>query len=434
MKHFLLSLTLLLTSAVQGEVVPSVHLEKTAAQEWFVTYKYSAGMTQLGFTRNPNKARIARWQSLDPQIEIVYSNGKEYIKRKDNKLFKKVTFALTPHYTSLPKDYAPFSRFSDGGVLVHDGRFQVCIDECRTDKSYIWDYHIKIPARDLLLVHGEVKRNSHSWQVEGNGTLIYVGERKPKISNSMLALIDPQLPKKLLNALNESLPQFMSFFATKLGELPKPPHLFASFEKVAGQSNYQQGGTLPGQVFVHWVAPNLDKYIADPEAILNLNWFFAHEAAHVYQKGGHNLFNNESAWIHEGGAELLAYFAMKNLVPDSKVYLSKKIGQFISKCRSDVAKNSLKNASEQGVFKAHYNCGFLLHLATKNLLDKKNPDLYYKLWNRYRESVLAGKAPGQETFLALIKEETSSAHHQLLINFIDETAKYLPDVVKLAKK
>ena len=41
-----------------------------------------------------------------------------------------VKFTLTPTYRHLSKDYAPFSPFSDGGLLFHSGRFFACADEC----------------------------------------------------------------------------------------------------------------------------------------------------------------------------------------------------------------------------------------------------------------------------------------------------------------
>ncbi|NRA68907.1 MAG: hypothetical protein HRU19_30770 [Pseudobacteriovorax sp.] len=412
-----------------GTNIPRVFLEKNKNQEWFVSFEMTQETKQLGFMRNPDGSRVKRWTSLDPNIELIYRDGKEYILSKDRKPFTSVKFRLTPTYIALPKEYAPFSRYSDGGILFHDARFQVCPLECKVDHKYLWNFRLQIPPNDLAVVHGKLRKKAIAWQVKDDGSLIYVGKRSPRRSNAMLSIIDPELPKPLLDALNNELPKYMAYFAETMGVLDTPPSLFASFEKIKSNSRNQQGGVLPGQIFMHWTGPNLDKVVADENAILGLKWFFAHEAAHVYQSPSVSLYDNQHAWIHEGGAELLAYLALQEVTPSAKNYAKKRYSVFVSKCRAKAELVDLKDATKKGQFKAHYDCGFLIHYALKASLDRRGGS-YYDLWAKYRKAVERGKEPGRETFLEIVARETSKGFRKKIDDMINNTAEALPRLLQ----
>ena len=71
--------------------------------------------------RNPDDSRTNRWTPVDDDFKVIVENDEEFIVRIDGDEFTEVTLMLTPTYRHLPKDYGPFSPFSDGGTLFHSG-------------------------------------------------------------------------------------------------------------------------------------------------------------------------------------------------------------------------------------------------------------------------------------------------------------------------
>src|SRR5690554_5473593 len=97
---------------------------------WTVTYSLSEPTERLMFVRSPDRSRAERWQPLDNNIAIQWHDDNEVVTSLNGEPFNEVSFALDATYVPLPKDYAPFSPFSNGGMLVHTGRFFACADTC----------------------------------------------------------------------------------------------------------------------------------------------------------------------------------------------------------------------------------------------------------------------------------------------------------------
>jgi len=94
--------------------------------QWFVEYTSHVPIKSVQFPFSPDNSRLTRWQLLDEQFTFLSSGSADTVTRKDSSSFKKVKFKLTPTYIHLPKAYAPFSPFSDGGLLIHTARFFAC--------------------------------------------------------------------------------------------------------------------------------------------------------------------------------------------------------------------------------------------------------------------------------------------------------------------
>ncbi len=115
---------------------PHVLITKTSQGDWSVTYSTDMPVNKIVFMRNPDTSRTSRWSPLDKEMMLaVDEKGAEYIARKDGNAFDQVSLSLTPSYTHLTKDYAPFSPFSDGGHLSHSGRYFACVNTCENVKN-----------------------------------------------------------------------------------------------------------------------------------------------------------------------------------------------------------------------------------------------------------------------------------------------------------
>src|SRR5690554_2548838 len=217
---------------------------------WTVTYTLNEPAERLMFVRSPNQSRAERWRPLDDDLMIVWRDDNEVVVSKSGDKFTEASFVLDATYTPLPKDYAPFSPFSDGGMLVHTGRFYACVESC-TNHHHEWPMAVNITTSDYLLIDGMRFLDFHEWLDRDSGRAIYIGQQPPEHFAALVAVIDPALPQSLQYELVTELPMIMSYFTQHLGVLKQTPTLFASYSEFDGAYYGQQGGVLPNQVFMH---------------------------------------------------------------------------------------------------------------------------------------------------------------------------------------
>ena len=375
-----------------------ISLIKSANSEWRVSYQLPKAVKQLVFLRSPNDARVKRWISESPNLELVFEDNYEVVRHQFGESFTVATFKLTPNYVHLPKDYAPFMQFSNGGIAIYTGRYFVCLETCETDTNK-WSFNLTAADTDTIISNGNLSVGSASWVDKDSGQNVYVGAQKPLESSHFFGIIDPILPKEIVKPLNKSLPELMDFFAEKLGLVDDKPLVFASFEKKDKTVKPgSQGGTLPNQVFMFWYGGDIKERATQNNFLEGLLWFFGHEAAHFYQKGN---FDNKHAWIHEGSAELMAYLALNEIMPKTRDYTEKKLNFADAMCKKKREKISLDKASETGEFKMHYNCGLVLLKQLHEDILSKHPDSdgIYLIWRNYLSAISNGEIANDKSFL-----------------------------------
>ncbi|QPG05830.1 hypothetical protein IT774_00670 [Salinimonas marina] len=407
-----LLLYLSFSAGATKESLVDISIVKSNEGIWTVTYKTGKPASRLSFNRNPDASRIPRWRPINPDFEIVLLENKEYLVKKDGSEFEQVSLQLTPTYKHLAKDYAPFSPYSDGGVLIYTGRLFACIDVCDT-KVNQWLFSMQIPEGEHMLVRGEVLTGTASWIDGDDGMNIYVGTQQPVETQNVVAIIDRGLPEKIQSSLNSDIPKLMNYFEQRLGKLEGvKPTLFASYANIDGHSS--QGGTLSDQIFMHWNLAKLDKKVKDNTFLNNTLWFFAHEVAHLYQRGSkeNSYGKSHEAWLHEGHAEWLAALVLLELYPDKQAYVTTKVDRFKAECGKGLIDFPLAQAAAKGRFDLYYSCGFLIHQAIDQQLREKGEKNIYSLWLEFRNQAEKGNKKdgqkGSELFLFLTKKWTSS--------------------------
>jgi hypothetical protein len=244
-----------------------------------------------------------------------------------------------------------------------------------------------------------------------------VGKAQPLASSHFVAVIDPGLPPQVKAALYRLLPPMLDFFAARLGPLPFKPMLFASLDpkppKDSGFSS--QGGSLPGQIFIHlygekWAANAADKL----EDVLP--WFFAHEAGHLFQStgSGADAYPIHQSWIHEGGADAFAALSIVKLGGVSHSYVQQRyVQQRIESARAEcavglqaLAGKPLDASAQAGAFRNYYTCGLVMQLAIDADVKRTSHgarDLF-DVWALFLARVRAGAPCNQDTFLSAASE------------------------------
>jgi len=358
-----------------------------------VEYRSAHPTEAIALSRNPDSIRKERWHFTSPDFEISQFDDTDMIHRSDGAHFSSVEILVPATYVPLPKDYAPFSPFSDGGFLVHSGRFHACPSTFAgggEDCAGPWLMQIHAPPNGHLLLNGKRHDDLVQWSDSGDGTKVYVGQAVPRQSVDFIGIVDPELPSTISGTMAASLPELMSYYGQRLPELARRPMLFVSYDRDYEKGHGRQGGTLPNQVFMHFYGPTWEQTDTDGVTLMDTVWFFAHEAGHIYQQGKSG--NRESSWIHEGAAEAFAYLALKDLDIASESYLDSRRQQALDGCRTGLEQGSLATAAERGRFSDYYHCGLIIFLA----IDKKiraNSDSQQDLFDFWAATISVSGVP-----------------------------------------
>ncbi|MDM7955171.1 hypothetical protein [Blastomonas sp.] len=327
-------------------------------------YRLARPARALHFAPQLDGYRAMDWQPETAGFRWVREEDGERIERTDGKPFADLAFNIPVQYRSLEKSYAPFSPFSDGGLLLYSGHFQTCPSlPCKGTEPLA----ISIAAPGATIgVGGKRTANSATFISREEGTNVYIGTAEPVTTSGFLAIVDPELQPALRDHLLQSLPQSMRELAAIYGQLAITPELYVSLDPQppSGTSLSSQGGTLPGQVFIHLYGDGWRKPIV-PGDVLWLDWFFAHEAAHFFQRAGTNdvIGPDSEAWTHEGGADAMAALVMRGRSDTERAYVIRRIAEARKVCAAGLSQVPLNMATRAGKFDLHYQCGMLIALA-----------------------------------------------------------------------
>jgi hypothetical protein len=390
---------------------PSVSLSEVTAGQWQVVIRSPRPTAALRFDRNPDDSRARRWQ-VERGFELVHEGGVDFLRRKDHGAFQSVSLTVPARYVPLPKEYAPFSPYSDGGTLIYSGQFHVREATSGSPSADRWSFTVTPPPGAHLVVEGGLQESGFTFTDVGDGTNIYVGKTQPLASSHFVAVIDGGLSAEVIAALYRLLPPMMDFFTGRLGQLPSKPMLFASLDPdpPKGSGLSMQGGGLPSQFFVHFYGEKWAQ-AATEELLDVLPWMFAHEAGHLFQfldstAGG---YPKEQSWIHEGGAEAFAALTVVEFGGLSREHVEKRIEGAITECAAGLEAlggKPLNSSAEARAFGNYYRCGLVMQLAIDAETQRASGgarDLF-DVWARFLSRVRAGEPFNQDTFLDTASE------------------------------
>lgn len=363
-------------------------------------YRLSKSAAGLHFARELGGYRKEAWRPADSAFQWTREGNGERIERHDGRPFNRVTLTIPVDYRALPKSYAPFSPFSEGSTLIHSGQFHACIGvPCEGTDAL----PISIEAKSKTVgLEGRRTRNRDRFVSRGEGTSVFVGTLEPIEADGFVAIIDPGLPAGTREHLDRSLPQSIQFFDAIYGSLSFKPDLYVSIDESPEAAGHvsSQGGTLPNQIFMHFDGENAGERLTSGEPYW-LDWFFAHEAAHLFQqdKIGKLAGDDQTAWLHEGGADAMAALAMVGRGEADRSYVQKREREAEAACAGGLAKSPLNRATADGNFDVHYKCGLLIWLALDQDLRRAGRDGLNDLNRVFFSRVKGGQPWTEKVFL-----------------------------------
>ena len=385
--------------------------------QWEVRYALPKPVAALRFVRADRQGnRAASWTPVDAALTIKLEGDEEVVRRSDRKPFDRASFRMAPRYVTLDKDYAPFAPFGDGGLLLHTGRFHVCAEACAGGETY--RLSLQPPHGMHAIAHGQVV-SKVQFQDGNDGTYLYVGRAVPVTTKDVVAVIDPTYPADTRARLDSLLPKLMAFYSGEFGVLEARPMLYASNDEAHPGGGYgYQGGTLPGQVFVHRYGRNAA--FGTPEFLAQQDWFFAHEAAHLYQQYP-ALADQGDSWIHEGGADALAAVALQALAVIDEAAVQARVQASADTCAQGLEKHALKRAQDEGASDLFYSCGFVLQMAVDAAARRASEGKcgLACVWRDFQARVRAGEAWTSDTFVAAAAARTDERTTRFLRAVLD---------------
>lgn len=375
-----------------------------ANEQVLVTYNFAAPAKALHFAQQLGGYRQEDWHPTRSGFRWVTEGSGERIERTDGGSFDQVTVRIPLRYRALLKSYAPFSPFSEGSTLIHTGQFHACLHApCKgTDSLPIT---IAAPG-ETIGVQGRRVADRVSFVSSDEGTNVFVGTLSPVAADGFVAIIDPGLPGDLRQHLTRSLPRAINSFAEIYGSLSFRPELYVSIDARAHDGKQSmQGGTLPGQIFMHFDGDMARERFAEGSPFW-LDWFFAHEAAHLFQqdKIGKLAGDDEAAWIHEGGADAMAALELAKRGDKEQAYIEQRVHEAETACVSGLEHIPLGRASATSNFDLHYQCGLLIWLALDGELRRADQNGLNALNKVFFSRVRAGEPWDIKTFLSSAQE------------------------------
>ncbi|RIJ32456.1 hypothetical protein [Henriciella mobilis] len=367
-----------------------VRLSPEESGNWRVEYTFAEPQSVLALVRSTGDYRELTWSVTSDNARFGRVAGIDVIALDEPA--RTVSFSIIPLTSTLVGEYTPFVTFADGSVAVHDGQFSVApLDSLEAVEALEGDTsNIGVPALSMdvvlssdtpIIVDGEVHQGKVRHRVDGDGTYIYLGNSEIEEFDSFTAVIDKRLPAWLRDRFDSDLEAIFSAYEQLWGfDLEHKATVMLAYKGATADGFSVTGGALDQLLMMEMGGTALNA--PDDDVLSYVHWFFAHEAAHLFQiDRGVGFASGAQSWIHEGAANTMAYSLIASMMEQdgAKRFLAGVYGRAFDECVTTLEAGPLATAAEREAFSAHYSCGDFIALATDGFLKQRN---LYGFWNR----------------------------------------------------
>lgn len=371
---------------------------------WKVEYVLPEFVDELVFVRHETLYRAASWRIASGNVELRVEGEYEVLRSDNAEPFDRFSIIAPSSFESLQRDYSQNHLFSDGSSLLFTGHFVVADSNLNP-----LNYSLRlVPSEsERIVVRGNQVEGGVAIDSAGeDGLFAYFGTLPPVEGRNFIAVLDPALPDWLVTFLSEFLPELLDYYAENLGDaLVARPSIYFNYTDTDSEDAQFAGSALLDGTYQlsasgrAWFNPNSGLHAVIPALI-------AHESAHLWN--GHVIATSGAqggSWMHEGGADTLAWRALRELGYLSTDEFSEKVGQAYRHCAEGLAGrplHSLTTASQQGL---QYSCGAVIGRATELALHQSGSDLF-AFWRRLIERAIAAEVFSEQEYLDLLHEMT----------------------------
>lgn len=349
----------------------SFTLERSGGDEWRARYCLERPVEAVKFERPVDDLRETHWKATDKEFSLHAEDGTAVLTRTDGEPFE-CGQVLARTWTHRPeKNYYAFSRFSDGGMSVYTGYF--------TGSALVdgkWE-SLALSANYLGLAHEKVITRDPDHLVE---QFVYFGKQNVLESGNIRAVIDPAMPEEARQNILDTIPAVNKILAEEFAFRSSSPYLIFMATELESHSGFSsKGGALPNQVLFTLKGTQVDEYLSRNPKVFAKS--AAHEIVHLWQLDRWQSLGSDEPWVHEGGADALAYEILRRAgIYDGNEYLSA-WQEVEESCVAHLREVSIHSGPESGNFDVAYQCGALLNRLIGEALNPDDPGAgIIRLW------------------------------------------------------
>lgn len=422
-----LAAALLLTSCAISERAPpcddcvtlSIY-PGTKTEIWRVVYELERPAERLHFLRAKIQPNVrANWQTSENVMLRATETG-DVIEPVDGKPYQRfeITFPYDDRF--LLKDYALHRGFTDGSATLYSGHFHVGSSlEARPPTDVI--AHPRPGGR--VIAGGQVTTEpAMATDRPGLGGYYYFGDIEPIRYRRFVGIVDPGLPRWVVDSLERELPKLFEYYENRIGHpLTLSPIVQANYVPKTGQGMSWNGGTLPENIHLSMEGEGWDLPEPDQDLFAGFFGFIAHEAAHLWNG---EMFRNEDTgedgWLHEGNADAFKFRALVELGVVGPEALLELHAQSLNECIRSLGSEALKLSASQGQYRRYYTCGASIDLLAERLQGRVGGDLF-DFWRNLLEASKPSRTYRRASYFeALADLPESEAAIDFLTTLLDE--------------
>lgn len=414
-------LTVCVVNNTQGAAEPpevTVSVTPIDKDNWTVKITTSSPVQTLAFAEDVGDFRKETWFFDTPLAEIIQNDKTEYIQLSNGEPFTEIQAKVKAFKAKIVKGYVAFAEFTNGAIRVYSAQFRLVpgngngVSENDAIQSDVYFYPGAFGEifADNRWSKQKVKYDHNRAENDLDGYVVFGRVAQTEFSGGNL-LLDGGLPSWVREGIVDMLPIAANYFTERMGShAGNETTTIISFspDESAGSSSLE-GGVLADQVHFHisgsgWREP-------DEELAYRLGWVAAHEVAHVWNAFGkfkpayfeaefQDSWEGEAHWLHEGGAEMLTYKALKETDTLPTVFLSQFVEENYRQCLASLSSGPLNKAAEQQRFPDYYKCGFIFGVLTEAACEQSDKD-YIDIWQLMTHQASKGRYSQKDYLQAL---------------------------------
>ena len=387
----------------------NIHVQyQQHSDTWNVRYDLPAAVELIAFARKSNFDRTKLYRIDESRFFWDKADDVLLIKSIDGSKFTSLNLTFPSFYDFIQKDYTHNIKYSDGSVLLYTNHLALGANIAQGVASFNGTtFHFSAPEQHIIFL-GNNYKDKAQWNLKDNGTYVYFGNIKPIENDSMIAIVDPALPKWAWKNTQQYFPKLFDYYKQKTGQsLNFKPVVFFNYDQLNGDYSNYSGGTLDGLVQLtingkHWKKENEKQFN-------NLFHFLAHEAAHFWNGQMFAFQEQEHSWMHEGGADTFANFAMMEFGLINYEQMIQKFENAANNCILNKGDESLAQSAKLQRFRNYYSCGAIIGLASHFAIKANNPNqTIFDLWKQMFHLNLEDRTYNHQDYFTVLSDLTGS--------------------------
>lgn len=411
---FLLFLLPLQLFATEKDYRLHIFVDYLQNDNWKVTYQLPIGVNHVAFQRRSNFDRRKLYKIDETKFKWDKQGEVLLIRSVDGSEFNHISLTFSSFHDHILKDYNHNLKYTDGSVLLYTNHLALGPNVIK-DKAISpieasfkgTQFHFSAPKQKIIF-DGQVFVETAQWASAGQGTYVYFGDISPIHTDNLIAIVDPNLPKWVKQSMYELLPKLMNYYQQNTGQsLDFKPIVFFNYGDVDDENSNYEGGVLGNVVQLtlngrRWQDENQDQFN-------KLFQFVAHEAAHLWNGTAFNYQGNEHSWMHEGGADAFANFALADFGLINHKQMLQRFEEAANSCGSTKNHQALSESIKLKKYRNFYTCGAVMALASHYAIKAKDPNKsLFDLWKNIFSKNQQNKTYNQADYFEQLNELSGS--------------------------